>query len=114
MRHRARDCKPGSALGYARGLLELSIPQLRHATYLPGFLEPRRATEQALTAVVQEVYIQAMSTRSVDALVQAAGMTGISFSQVSRLRSSIEERVSAFVERPIEGAGPIYGWMRPM
>jgi len=92
------------------GALELSIPRLRHASYLPGFLEPRRATEQALTAVVQEAYIQGVSTRSVDALVRAAGMTGISSSQVSRLCETIDERVSAFLERPIEGRWP-YLWL---
>lgn len=56
------------------GSLELSIPRLRHASYLPSFLEPCRATEQALTAVVAEAYIQGVSTRSVDALLQAAGI----------------------------------------
>ncbi len=89
---------------------DLSIPRLRHASYLPGFLEPRRAAEQALTAVVQEAYIQGVSTRSVDDLVQAAGMTGISSSQVSRLCQGIDERVSAFLERPIEGHWP-YLWL---
>ncbi|WP_205599835.1 transposase, partial [Arhodomonas sp. KWT] len=74
------------------GSMELSIPRLRNASYLPGFLEPRRAAEQALTAVVQEAYIQGVSTRSVDDLVRAAGMTGISSSQVSRLCQSIDER----------------------
>ena len=92
------------------GSMELSIPRLRHASYLPGFLEPRRATEQALTAVVQEAYIQGVSTRSVDELVRAAGMTGISKSQVSRLCETIDERVTAFLGRPIEGAWP-YLWL---
>ena len=92
------------------GSMELSIPRLRHASYLPGFLEPRRAAEQALTAVVQEAYIQGVSTRSVDELVRAAGMTGISSSQVSRLCQGIDERVSAFLERPIEGRWP-YLWL---
>lgn len=92
------------------GSMELSIPRLRHANYLPGFLEPRRATEQALTAVVQEAYIQGVSTRSVDELVRAAGMTGISSSQVSRLCQTIDERVHAFLERPIEGYWP-YLWL---
>ncbi|MQM40192.1 IS256 family transposase [wastewater metagenome] len=92
------------------GSMELSIPRLRHASYLPGFLEPRRAAEQALTAVVQEAYIQGVSTRSVDELVRAAGMTGISSSQVSRLCESIDERVGAFLRRPIEGQWP-YLWL---
>ena len=67
------------------GTVELRIPKLRKGSYFPGFLEPRRIAEKALTAVVQEAYVQGVSTRSVDDLVQAMGMTGISKSQVSRL-----------------------------
>ena len=66
------------------GTVELKIPKLRKGSYFPGFLEPRRIAEKALTAVVQEAYIQGVSTRSVDDLVQAMGMSGISKSQVSR------------------------------
>ena len=67
------------------GTVELRIPKLRQGSYFPAFLEPRRMAEKALTAVIQEAYIQGVSTRSVDALVQAMGMSGISKSQVSRL-----------------------------
>jgi transposase-like protein len=67
------------------GTVELRIPKLRKGSYFPGFLEPRRMAEKALTAVVQEAYVQGISTRSVDDLVQAMGMSGISKSQVSRL-----------------------------
>ncbi len=63
------------------GTVELRIPKLRKGTYFPGFLEPRRLAEKALTAVVQEAYIQGVSTRSVDDLVKAMGMSGISKSQ---------------------------------
>ena len=67
------------------GTVELRIPKLRKGSYFPGFLEPRRMAEKALTAVIQEAYIQGVSTRSVDDLVKAMGMSGISKSQVSRL-----------------------------
>jgi len=67
------------------GTVELRIPKLRKGSYFPGFLEPRRMAEEALTAVIQEAYIQGISTRSVDDLVKAMGMNGISKSQVSRL-----------------------------
>ena len=67
------------------GTVDLKIPKLRKGSYFPGFLEPRRTAEKALTAVIQEAYIQGVSTRSVDELVQAMGMSGISKSQVSRL-----------------------------
>jgi putative transposase len=57
------------------GTVELRIPKLRKGSYFPGFLEPRRMAEKALTAVVQEACVQGVSTRSVDDLVQAMGMS---------------------------------------
>src|SRR3954462_3171514 len=92
------------------GTVELRIPRLRKGSYFPGFLEPRRMAEKALTAVIQEAYIQGISTRSVDDLVKAMGMTGISKSQVSRLCEEIDQRVKAFLDRPIEGDWP-YLWI---
>ena len=83
--------------------VELRIPKLRTGSYFPGFLEPRRMAEKALTAVIQEAYIQGISTRSVDDLVKAMGMSGISKSQVSRLCEEIDGKVKAFLDRPIEG-----------
>ncbi len=92
------------------GTVELRIPKLRHGSYFPGFLAPRRMAEKALTAVIQEAYIQGISTRSVDDLVKALGMEGISKSQVSGLCGGIDERVHAFLSRPIEGDWP-YVWL---
>ena len=92
------------------GAVELRIPKLRRGSYFPGFLEPRRMAEKALTAVIQEAYIQGISTRSVDDLVRSMGMDGISKSQVSRLCGEIDERVNAFLARPIEGDWP-YLWL---
>jgi transposase-like protein len=92
------------------GTVELRIPKLRKGSYFPGFLEPRRLAEKALMAVIQEAYIQGISTRSVDDLVKAMGMSGISKSQVSRLCEEIDERVQAFLTRPIEGDWP-YLWI---
>lgn len=92
------------------GTVELRIPKLRRGSYFPGFLEPRRMAEKALTAVIQEAYIHGVSTRSVDDLVKALGMSGVSKSQVSRLCAEIDERVSAFLERPLEGDWP-YLWI---
>src|SRR5471030_420731 len=92
------------------GTVELRIPKLRKGSYFPASLEPRRLAEKALTAVVQEAYIQGISTRSVDDLVKAMGMEGISKSQVSRLCEEIDGKVKAFLERPIEGDWP-YIWI---
>ena len=92
------------------GTVELHIPKLRKGSYFPGFLEPRRMAEKALSAVIQEAYVQGVSTRSVDDLVKAMGMSGISKSQVSRLCEEIDGKVKAFLERPIEGDWP-YIWI---
>jgi transposase-like protein len=92
------------------GTVELRIPKLRKGSYFPAFLEPRRTAEKALTAVIQEAYVHGVSTRSVDDLVKAMGGTGISKSQVSRLCADIDERVQAFLGRPIEGGWP-YLWI---
>jgi putative transposase len=92
------------------GTVELRIPKLRRGSYFPCFLEPRRTAEKALVAVIQEAYVQGVSTRSVDALVQAMGGSGVSKSQVSRLCAEIDARVGAFLSRPIEGEWP-YLWL---
>ena len=92
------------------GTVELRIPKLRKGSYFPSFLEPRRMAEKALTAVIQEAYVQGVSTRSVDDLVRAMGGAGVSKSQVSRLCEEIDERVKAFLDRPLEGDWP-YVWL---
>src|SRR5690242_9037177 len=92
------------------GPLSLRIPKLRQGSYFPPFLEPRKTAEKALVAVIQEAWIGGVSTRRVDDLVQAMGLTGISKSQVSKLCKDIDERVNAFLDRPIEGEWP-YLWL---
>jgi transposase-like protein len=92
------------------GRIALEIPKLRKGSYFPSFLEPRRTAEKALVAVIQEAYVHGVSTRSVDDLVKAMGAGGMSKSQVSRLRAEIDERVNAFLTRPLEGAWP-YLWL---
>ncbi|RMI15255.1 IS256 family transposase [Pseudoroseomonas wenyumeiae] len=92
------------------GTVELRIPKLRKGSYFPAFLEPRRTAEKALTAVIQEAYVHGISTRSVDDLVRAMGLEGVSKSQVSRLCAEIDDRVRDFLTRPIEGDWP-YLWL---
>jgi len=94
----------------APGAIERRIPKLRKSSYFPAFVEPRRMAEKALTAVIQEAYVQGVSTRSVDDLVKAMGMTGISKSQVSRLCTEIDDKIAAFLNRPLEGDWP-YLWL---
>lgn len=92
------------------GRIELAIPKLRTGSYFPSFLEPRRTAERALAAVIQEAYVHGVSTRAVDDLVQAMGLSGVSKSEVSRLCGELDERVAAFLDRPIEGEWP-YLWI---
>mgnify|MGYP006435235033 CR=1 FL=1 len=92
------------------GEVDLKVPKLRKGSYFPSFLEPRRATEKALVAVIQEAYIHGVSTRAVDDLVQAMGAGSVSKSQVSRLCEDIDERVQAFLKRPLDGDWP-FVWL---
>jgi putative transposase len=92
------------------GELELAIPRLRSGpAYFPSFLEPRRRAEQALVAVVQEAYVNGVSTRKVDRVVEQLGVR-MTKDQVSRLCRRLDEQVQAFRERPLEGAYP-YLWL---
>src|SRR5208337_152435 len=102
-----------TASGFGRPGPELSScasPSCARAATFRASWSPRRMAEKALTAVIQEAYVQGVSTRSVDDLVKALGMSGVSKSQVSRLCEEIDERVKAFLERPIEGDW-LYLWI---
>jgi hypothetical protein len=98
------------ALDTRLGTLQLRVPKLRQGSYFPPFLEPRKVSEKALVAVIQEAWIGGVSTRRVDELVQAMGLGGISKSTVSKLCKDIDERVGAFLDRPLEGEWP-YLWL---
>ena len=92
------------------GSLQLRIPKLRQGSYFPPFLEPRKTSEKALVAVIQEAWVSGVSTRRVDELVQAMGLSGISKSTVSKLCKDIDDRVGAFLDRPLVGEWP-YLWL---
>ncbi|MBB5692378.1 transposase-like protein [Roseomonas pecuniae] len=117
----ARHERTGERLNYRNGFrdrtldtrlgsLQLRIPKLRQGSYFPPFLEPRKTSEKALVAVIQEAWIGGVSTRRVDELVQAMGLSGISKSTVSKLCRDIDERVTAFLDRPLSGEWP-YLWL---
>jgi transposase-like protein len=101
-RDRVLDTRPGSP--------QLRIPKLRQGSYFPQFLEPRKVSEKAPVAVIQEAWIGGVSTRRVDDLVQAMGLSGIGKSTVSKLCKDIDERVNGFLDRPLEGEWP-YLWL---
>jgi transposase-like protein len=92
------------------GSIELKVPRVRDGSYFPVLLEPRKRAERALTAVVQEAYVQGVSTRRVDELVQALGLTGISKSQVSRMCQELDAQVERFRSRRLDGPYP-YVWL---
>jgi putative transposase len=87
------------------GEIELQIPKLRQGSYFPGFLQPRKRSERALVSVVQQAYVCGVSTRRVDQLVESLGLR-ISKSEVSRIAGLLDEQVTAFRERPLEGRYP--------
>src|SRR3954454_11365849 len=98
------------ALDTRLGTLQLRVPKLRQGSYFPPFLEPRKVSEKALVAVIQEAWIGGVSTRRGEDLVTAMGLSGISKSTVSKLCKDIDERVNAFLDRPLEGEWP-YLWL---
>jgi putative transposase len=116
-RHERSPGRTGQRNGYRDrswdtrvGTVELRVPRVRDGGYFPSLLEPRRRAERALTAVVQEAYVHGVSTRKVDELVKALGMTGISKSRVSKLYEELDEEVERFRGRPLEGSYP-YVWV---
>lgn len=93
------------------GEIELEVPRARSGpSYFPSFLEPRRRCEQAIVAVVMEAYVNGVSTRKVDRLVEQMGIHGMNKDRVSRLCGDLDGQVQAFRERPLEGAYP-YLWL---
>lgn len=121
-RHARTGTRTGQRNGYRErawdtrvGTIDLHVPRVRDGSYFPALLDPRRRAERTLTAVVPEAgcplgRMQGVSTRRVDDLVQALGMTGISKSQVSRLCESLDAEGHRFRTRPLVGTYP-YLWL---
>lgn len=112
-RYERRTTRSGQRNGHRQrgwetrvGEIPLEIPKLRQGSYCPSFLEPRRRSEQALLAVIQEAYVRGVSTRKVEDLLQALGLTQVDKSKVSRVCQQLDEVVTIFRERPFEGEYP--------
>ena len=102
---------PAKAVGNQGREIELAVPRKRDgSSYFPSFLEPRRPCEQAIVACVMEAYVNGVSTRKVDRLVEQLGIHGMSKDRVSGLCRELDERVDAFRNRPLEGEYP-YVWL---
>ena len=96
------------------GTMDLHIPKLREGSYFPSLLEPRRRSERALLAVIQQAYVEGVSTRRVDDLVKALGCEGIFESQVSRICQELDVVVDGFMGRPLGGVPlPVAGRTDP-
>ena len=93
------------------GTMELRIPKLREGSYFPSLLEPRRRSEKALLSVIQQAYVEGVSTRRVDDLVKSLGCDGISKSQVSRICRDLDQVVETFLGRPLDGGPYSYVWL---
>jgi putative transposase len=93
------------------GTIDLDVPRVRDGGYFPSLLEPRRRAERALLAVVQEAYVSGVSTRRVDDLVRALGITGMSKSEVSRICAGLDAEVAAFRGRPLGELACPYLWL---
>ena len=93
------------------GTMALHIPKLREGSYFPSLLEPRRRSEKALLSVIQQAYVEGVSTRRVDDLIKALGCDGISSSQVSRICEQLDEVVESFLGRPLDGGPYPYVWL---
>jgi putative transposase len=113
-RHERTPSRTGQRNGYRErqwdtraGSIDLQVPRVRDGGFMPSLLEPRKRAEQALVAVVQEAYVQGVSTRRVDDLVKALGIEGVSKSQVSRLCQMLDEQVERFRTRPLQGCYPL-------
>jgi len=116
-RHERSSDRTGQRNGYRErrwdtrvGTIDLQVPRVRDGSYFPALLEPRRRAERALVAVVQEAYVHGVSTRRVEDLVQALGITGISKSEVSRLCETLDAEVARFRTRPLTSQYP-YLWL---
>ena len=116
-RHERTAERTGQRNGYRErawdtrvGTVDLRVPRVRDGGFFPALLEPRKRAERALFAVVQEAYVEGVSTRRVDDLVKALGMEGISKSQVSRICQALDEEVERFRARPLTAAYP-YLWV---
>ncbi|HEU5422537.1 MAG TPA: IS256 family transposase [Nitrolancea sp.] len=116
-RHERTPERSGQRNGYRErqwdtrvGTIDLKVPRVRDGSYFPTLLEPRKRAERALAAVVQEAYVQGVSTRRVDELVRALGMSGISKSQVSRVCQELDAEVERFRTRRLDDGYP-YVWL---
>ena len=89
------------------GTLYLLVPKLRQGGYIPFFVTEKKRSEQALIQVVQEAFINGVSTRKMEHLAHSLGIEGISAGQVSTMTKELDEQVARFRARPLEPEYPV-------
>lgn len=89
------------------GTLYLFVPKLRNGGYIPFFVSEKKRSEVALMNVIQEAYINGVSTRKIEKLAKSLGIDSISRSQVSQITKELNEQVAAFRERPLQKTYPV-------
>jgi len=109
-RNNQRNGTRSRPLETTAGVIGLEIPKLRSGSYMPSFIEPRRMTDKALVSVIQEAYINGVSTRKVDNIVESMGIS-IDKSKVSRLCKEISDIVEEFRNRRLDKKEYPYIWI---
>lgn len=94
-------CRP-RRLDSRMGTMYLMIPKVRNGGYIPFFIVERKRSEAALIQVVQEAFVQGISTRKMDKLAKSLGIENLSRSQVSEMTKGLNEQARAFRERSLK------------
>ena len=89
------------------GTMYLLVPKIRQGGYIPFFVTEKKRSEQALIQVVQEAFIQGVSTRKMEHLAQTLGIEGISAGQVSAMTKELDGQIALFRTRPLEKEYPV-------
>ncbi|MFY9295813.1 MAG: IS256 family transposase [Caldicoprobacterales bacterium] len=89
------------------GTMYLFVPKIRNGGYIPFFVTEKKRSEAALINVIQEAYINGVSTRKIEKLAKNLGIASISRSQVSQITKELNDQVAAFRQRPLQETYPV-------
>ncbi len=89
------------------GTMYLLVPKVRKGGYVPFFVTERKRSEQALMQVVQEAFINGVSTRKIERLAKSLGIESISAGQISQINKGLNEQVEEFRQRPLQKTYPV-------
>src|SRR5574344_2661085 len=89
------------------GTVYLSVPKLRQGGYIPFFVTEKKRSEQALTQVVQECWMNGVSTRKIENIAKKLGIETLSASEVSEINKGLDEMIAEFRTRRLESEYPV-------